>query len=255
MGLLTPSGPPTAEADPPLTRVEHVLLPVYSFVVLPLFALANVGVELSASSIAAAAGSSVAWAILVARVGGKLFGIWGGAMLASRLRLADLPAGVRSTHLAGIAVAAGTGFTVSLFVAEVAFGREALCSPPSRSPCSRRRSFPRPWGSSCCAGRGGVSPKGASPDGATAVGATPVGARRCHEGNLSRFSSGLGRDPPRILPLAPAAAGLSTSGRISNVHGILAQEGGPLEVLFTSTETTYLWVIFVISLLALAFEK
>ncbi|MBA3738119.1 MAG: sodium/proton-translocating pyrophosphatase, partial [Actinobacteria bacterium] len=59
--------------------------------------------------------------------------------------------------------------------------------------------------------------------------------------------------PPRILLLAPAAAGLSTSGRVSNVHGILAQEGGPLEVIFTSTETTYLWVIFVISLLALAF--
>ena len=72
----------------------------------------------------------MAWAILVARVGGKLFGIWGGAMLASRLRLADLPDGVRSGHLAGIAVAAGTGFTVSLFVAEVAFGRESPLLAP-----------------------------------------------------------------------------------------------------------------------------
>src|SRR6185503_6602749 len=47
--------------------------------------------------------------------------------------------------------------------------------------------------------------------------------------------------------------GISTSGRVSNVHGILAQESGPLQVLFTSKETTYLWVIFVISLVALAF--
>ena len=113
------------EAVSPLTRVEHILLPWTSFVVLPLFALANVGVPLSASSIAAAAGSAVAWAILIARVGGKIAGIWGGAALASRLGLVDLPRGVRSVHLAGMAAAAGTGFTVSLFVAEVAFGRES----------------------------------------------------------------------------------------------------------------------------------
>ena len=113
------------EAVSPLTRVEHVLLPWTSFVVLPLFALANVGVPLSASSIAAAAGSAVAWAVLIARVGGKIAGIWGGAALASRLGLVDLPSGVRSVHLAGMAAAAGTGFTVSLFVAEVAFGRES----------------------------------------------------------------------------------------------------------------------------------
>jgi Na+:H+ antiporter, NhaA family len=129
VALLAPSGAPSEpqirEEDSPLTRAEHILLPWTSFVVLPLFALANVGVELSASSIAAAAASSVAWAILVARVGGKLIGIWGGAMLASRLGLADLPDGVRPAHLAGIAVAAGTGFTVSLFVAEVAFGRDS----------------------------------------------------------------------------------------------------------------------------------
>ena len=113
------------EAVSPLTRVEHILLPWTSFVVLPLFALANVGVPLSASAIAAAAGSAVAWAILIARVGGKIAGIWGGAVLASRLGLVDLPRGVRSMHLAGMAAAGGTGFTVSLFVAEVAFGRDS----------------------------------------------------------------------------------------------------------------------------------
>jgi NhaA family Na+:H+ antiporter len=117
------------EAVSPLARVEHILLPWTSFVVLPLFALANVGVPLSTSSIAAAAGSAVAWAVLVARVGGKIFGIWGGAVLASRLGLVDLP-GVRSMHLAGMAAAGGTGFTVSLFVAEVAFGRDSIFLVP-----------------------------------------------------------------------------------------------------------------------------
>jgi NhaA family Na+:H+ antiporter len=121
VGLLTPS-----EA---LTRVEHRLLPWSSFLVLPAFALANAGVELSASSLAAAAGSSVAWAILVARVGGKVLGIWGVAAVASRFRLVDLPTGVRSTHLLGMAAAAGAGFTVSLFVAQVVFGPDSPLLP------------------------------------------------------------------------------------------------------------------------------
>jgi Na+:H+ antiporter, NhaA family len=109
------------EAVSPLSRVEHILLPWTSFVVLPMFALANAGVGLSAGSIAAAAGSTVAWAIILGRVVGKIAGIWGGAIVSSRFGLVDLPAGVGSAHLAGMAAAAGTGFTVSLFVAEVAF--------------------------------------------------------------------------------------------------------------------------------------
>jgi Na+:H+ antiporter, NhaA family len=113
------------DAVSPLTRVEHLLLPWSSFVVLPLFALANMGVVLSAATLAAAAGSVVAWAILVARIGGKVLGIWGGTLAASRLRLVDLPVGVRSRHLLGMAVAAGTGFTVSLFIAEVTFGADS----------------------------------------------------------------------------------------------------------------------------------
>jgi len=117
------------DAVSPLTRVEHILLPWTSFVVLPLFALANVGVELSATTLAAAAGSVVAWAIVVARVGGKILGIWGGALIASKLRLVDLPEEVGSSHLAGMAAAAGTGFTVSLFVAEVAFGTDSPLLP------------------------------------------------------------------------------------------------------------------------------
>jgi Na+:H+ antiporter, NhaA family len=114
------------EAVSPLARVEHLLLPWTSFVVLPLFALANVGVSLSPASLAAAAGSAVAWAIVVARVLGKLGGIWGAAMLASGAGVADLPGGVGGRHLAGMAVAAGTGFTVPLFVAELVFAGTPL---------------------------------------------------------------------------------------------------------------------------------
>ena len=131
VGLLTPSEPfrrPRAisnEEVSPLGRVEHALLPWTSFVVLPVFVLANVGVPLSATAIAAAAGSAVAWAVLIARIGGKIAGIGGGALVASKLGLADLPLGVGSMHLAGMAAAGGTGFTVSLLIAEAAFGRES----------------------------------------------------------------------------------------------------------------------------------
>lgn len=114
------------EAVSPLARVEHLLLPWASFVVLPIFALANVGVDLSPTSLGAAAASIVAWAIVVGRVLGKLVGIWGGAVAASRAGLVDLPRGVQERHLVGMAVAAGTGFTVPLFVAELAFAGTAL---------------------------------------------------------------------------------------------------------------------------------
>jgi NhaA family Na+:H+ antiporter len=114
------------EAVSPLARVEHLLLPWTSFVVLPFFALANVGVDLSPSSLAAAAGSAVAWGIVVARVLGKLVGIWGGAVLATRAGLVDLPEGVAGPQLAGMAIAAGTGFTVPLFIAQLAFAGTPL---------------------------------------------------------------------------------------------------------------------------------
>lgn len=114
------------EAVSPLARVEHLLLPWTSFVVLPVFALANVGVGLSPSSLAAAAGSVLAWAIVVARVLGKFVGIWGGSIAAARARLVDRPAGVDDRHLGAMAVAAGTGFTVPLFIAELAFAEGPL---------------------------------------------------------------------------------------------------------------------------------
>jgi len=114
----------------PLTRVEHVLLGWVSFLVVPLFALANAGVELSGTSLAAALGSALVWAIVVARVVGKLVGIWGGALVAARVGLVDLPSSLRSPDAAAMAAAAGAGFTVSLFVAEVSFGpRSPLLEP------------------------------------------------------------------------------------------------------------------------------
>ena len=110
------------EAVSPLARVEHTLLPWTSFVVLPLFALASAGIELSSDSLGDALGSRITLGIVLGLVVGKLVGVWGAAMLATHLRFGPLPPGARGRDLAGVAQVAGIGFTVALFVAELAFG-------------------------------------------------------------------------------------------------------------------------------------
>jgi NhaA family Na+:H+ antiporter len=111
------------EAVSPLARVEHLLLPWTSFVILPLFALANAGVELSISSVRAAIVSSVALGIVLGLVVGKLVGIAAAGALAIHLGLGSLPPGGERRDLVSVAAVAGVGFTVSLFIAELAFGQ------------------------------------------------------------------------------------------------------------------------------------
>jgi NhaA family Na+:H+ antiporter len=114
------------EAVSPLARTEHALLPLTSFVIVPLFALANAGVRLGADRIDAALSSSVTLGVFVGLVVGKIVGIWGASALAVTTRFARLPAGVRFPHLAGAAAVAGIGFTVSLLMAELAFEDRGL---------------------------------------------------------------------------------------------------------------------------------
>ena len=106
------------DAVSPLARMESLLHPWASYVVVPLFALSNAGVPLTGHAIAAGATSRVAVAIVAARVLGKTLGISIASGLAVRIGLARLPRGVSWRHVVGVA-AAGIGFTVSLFVADL----------------------------------------------------------------------------------------------------------------------------------------
>jgi len=119
LGLLTPTG--EVGGRPVLTIMEDGLHPWSSFVVVPIFALANAGVVLDGASIEAAATGAVAWGIVLGLVVGKPVGITAGVVLALRLRIGALPAGVRLRHLSGVSLIAGIGFTVSLFVADLSF--------------------------------------------------------------------------------------------------------------------------------------
>ena len=114
------------ESVSPLARVEHVLLPWTSFVILPIFALANAGVVLSSATIRAAATDAVAIGIFVGLVVGKPLGVFLGGQVAVRSRAATLPDDVGWGDLAGMGFTAGIGFTVALFVAELAFPRSDI---------------------------------------------------------------------------------------------------------------------------------
>ena len=106
--------------------LEHQLHPWTSFVVVPLFALANAGVALSGDTVGDALSSPVAGGIVFGLVVGKVVGITGFTWLATRLRIATLPEGSGWSGIVGVGALAGIGFTVSIFVTGLAFGGTAL---------------------------------------------------------------------------------------------------------------------------------
>ena len=108
------------ETVSPLARTEALLLPWSSFVIVPLFALANAGVRLSGHAIAEAVTGRLGLGILVSRIVGKPLGIAIAVLLALRWGFGRLPAGVRRGHVLAAGAVAGIPFTVSLFVAELA---------------------------------------------------------------------------------------------------------------------------------------
>jgi Na+:H+ antiporter, NhaA family len=119
LGLLTPARPVGGRAV--LELLEHRLHPLSAFLIVPLFALANAGVDFGGGVLADAASSRVAWAIAAGLVVGKLLGIAGATFLALRLRWGELPEDVGRGQVWGIAALGGIGFTVSLFIAQLAY--------------------------------------------------------------------------------------------------------------------------------------
>ena len=101
--------------------LEHLLHPWTSFVIVPLFALANAGVPVTADALSAAASSPITYGVVVGLVVGKLIGVTTFTWLATRLGIGDLPPGATWSGVVGIGALAGIGFTVSLFVTALAF--------------------------------------------------------------------------------------------------------------------------------------
>jgi NhaA family Na+:H+ antiporter len=110
----------------PNERLQELLHPWTSFVVVPLFALANAGVKLDGDLLDEAVTSPVTLGVVAGLVLGKPVGILLATRLGLTLRLGDLPRGVSMSQVAGGAALAGIGFTVSLFVIELAFDSSRL---------------------------------------------------------------------------------------------------------------------------------
>lgn len=119
LGLLTPVEPTGGRKI--LHTLEHRLHPWSSLLVIPLFALANAGIELSSDAIGEAFSSRVTWGVILGLVVGKALGVSAATMLALRAGVGRLPAGLERRHILGVGLLAGIGFTVAIFVANISF--------------------------------------------------------------------------------------------------------------------------------------
>jgi NhaA family Na+:H+ antiporter len=133
LGLLTPnvaknvSGVEDIE-DGNLSVIEWIevrLHPWSSFVIVPIFAFANTGVVISVNSIQRAIESPIAWGIFFGLVLGKPLGILISVLLANRLKIADYPKDASQGGILATGSAAGIGFTVAIFISDLAFRQKA----------------------------------------------------------------------------------------------------------------------------------
>jgi NhaA family Na+:H+ antiporter len=106
-------------AAPPNERLQELLHPWSSYLIVPLFALANAGVTLDRDLLARAVGSPITLGVIMGLVAGKLLGLLGATQLAARSRLGTLPRLVTYRQLAGAAATSGIGFTLALFLTDL----------------------------------------------------------------------------------------------------------------------------------------
>ena len=105
----------------PLYRLEHALHPLIAFGVVPVFGLANAGLSFDGLTPAALL-NQVPLGVVLALFLGKQFGVFGAIWVLCRAGLADMPANATWRQLYGVALLCGIGFTMSLFIAGLAFG-------------------------------------------------------------------------------------------------------------------------------------
>jgi Na+:H+ antiporter, NhaA family len=109
------------EVETPAARLEHNLhLPV-ALVIIPIFALANAGIKIDFSSIGTTIVEPVSLGIILGLIFGKVIGIFGVSYVAVKLKIAQLPRDSSMSQVFGVAFLGGIGFTMSIFVADLAF--------------------------------------------------------------------------------------------------------------------------------------
>lgn len=122
LGLMTPNTPKVAGGTESVIEwLEDRFHPASAFFVVPLFAFANTGVAISVETLNLASTSLIAWGIFFGLVVGKPVGILFSTVLANKLKVADMPVGSNKLMITAAGSAAGIGFTVAIFIAQIAF--------------------------------------------------------------------------------------------------------------------------------------
>jgi NhaA family Na+:H+ antiporter len=122
LGLMTPNAPKVAGGTESVIEwLEDRFHPASAFFVVPLFAFANTGVAISVETLNLASTSLIAWGIFFGLVVGKPVGILFSTVLANKLKVADMPEGSNKLMITATGSAAGIGFTVAIFIAQIAF--------------------------------------------------------------------------------------------------------------------------------------
>ena len=117
------SGSPSSKSKESVSVVEwlqHVLHPWTSFLIVPIFALANSGIHISLNGLRDAAGSAVTWGVFFGLLVGKPLGVVIATRAAVRSGISDSPEGSTTRQIVGVGMAAGIGFTVAIFITKLA---------------------------------------------------------------------------------------------------------------------------------------
>jgi len=108
----------------PLQRLEHAWHMPVAYLIIPIFALANAGIPMSFGSLSETMSHPVMVGVSLGLIVGKFVGITGVSWLVLKLGIAELPKDTRFTQIAGVSLLAGIGFTMSIFVAQLAFNHD-----------------------------------------------------------------------------------------------------------------------------------
>src|SRR5690606_37367618 len=106
----------TNEVIPPLQQLEHALHPMVTYIILPIFALANAGVSFADTNVDSLFNSNVLLGVCFGLLLGKVIGIVGFTWLSIKFKIAPQPEGMSFRNLVGLGFLGAIGFTMSLFV-------------------------------------------------------------------------------------------------------------------------------------------
>lgn len=119
MSAIHEAGKELTKVQNPLLRLEHILQPLCAFIIMPLFAFANAGVDISAN--VSFDIDNIMLGIMLGLIVGKPIGILGLTFICEKCKIAARPKGVSWSHILGAGMLAGIGFTMSMFVSNLAF--------------------------------------------------------------------------------------------------------------------------------------